>query len=273
MNKVTDRVVQYAHRYRLVNVETGEILGTFDLEQITGTIAVEGTKLNAELFNKMKTSIADVDLQEIFMMDNTYAFELDKPTVARAYADSDGNPINRTYLKTSGGVMSSGIQIKNNTTAPTGISYSVQDNIPMLVNTTLSASNQKLKFMGTQGGMLTFTMPSKAGTLALKSDITNLNISNSLENVYTASTDVSKVTLNLQPNNFYHIRLKVVSSTGFRFSDKTTTIYYSGYEANGFVNLNTYVSINPSNNEIKVTSTSENTYSIASIDKIVYAKL
>ena len=171
MNKVTDRVVQYAHRYRLVNVETGEILGTFDLEQITGTIAVEGTKLNAELFNKMKTSIADVDLQEIFMMDNTYAFELDKPTVARAYADSDGNPINRTYLKTSGGVMSSGIQIKNNTTAPTGISYSVQDNIPMLVNTTLSASNQKLKFMGTQGGMLTFTMPSKAGTLALTSDI------------------------------------------------------------------------------------------------------
>lgn len=44
--------------------------------------------------------IAGVDLQDIFLMDDTYSFENDgNPTVRRAYADSDGEPFPVVYAK------------------------------------------------------------------------------------------------------------------------------------------------------------------------------
>ena len=59
MKAVVDRVVQYPHRYQLKNVNTGEVLGTFDLEPITGTISVVGTKIDKELFDSIASDIAD----------------------------------------------------------------------------------------------------------------------------------------------------------------------------------------------------------------------
>ena len=38
MKDVQDRIVQYANRYKLTNVETGEEFGTFDFDEVTGTI-------------------------------------------------------------------------------------------------------------------------------------------------------------------------------------------------------------------------------------------
>ena len=58
MNAVVDRVVQYPHRYQLKNVNTGEVLGTFDLEPITGTISVVGTKIDKELFDSIASDIS-----------------------------------------------------------------------------------------------------------------------------------------------------------------------------------------------------------------------
>ena len=58
MNAVIDRVVQYPHRYQLKNVNTGEILGTFDLEPITGTISVVGTKIDKALFDSIANDIS-----------------------------------------------------------------------------------------------------------------------------------------------------------------------------------------------------------------------
>lgn len=58
MKAVVDRVVQYPHRYQLRNVNTGEVLGTFDLEPITGTISVVGTKIDKELFDSIASDIS-----------------------------------------------------------------------------------------------------------------------------------------------------------------------------------------------------------------------
>lgn len=58
MKAVVDRVVQYPHRYQLKNVNTGEVLGTFDLEPITGTISVVGTKIDKELFDSIASDIS-----------------------------------------------------------------------------------------------------------------------------------------------------------------------------------------------------------------------
>lgn len=58
MNTVIDRVVQYPHRYQLKNVNTDEILGTFDLEPITGTVSVVGTKIDKELFDSIASDIS-----------------------------------------------------------------------------------------------------------------------------------------------------------------------------------------------------------------------
>lgn len=58
MNAVIDRVVQYPHRYQLTNTDTGEILGTFDLEPITGTISVVGTKIDKALFDSIASDLS-----------------------------------------------------------------------------------------------------------------------------------------------------------------------------------------------------------------------
>lgn len=58
MQTVIDRIVQYANRYKLTNAETGQVLGTFDFDEVTGAIQQEGTEINAELFNSIAADIA-----------------------------------------------------------------------------------------------------------------------------------------------------------------------------------------------------------------------
>ena len=58
MKAVVDRIVQYANRYQLTNVETGEVLGTFDFEEVTGTVQQVGTEIDAELFQSIADDLA-----------------------------------------------------------------------------------------------------------------------------------------------------------------------------------------------------------------------
>ena len=58
MKIVTDRIVQYANRYKLTNVETGEVLGTFDFDEVTGTVQQVGTEIDKELFDSIANDLA-----------------------------------------------------------------------------------------------------------------------------------------------------------------------------------------------------------------------
>lgn len=57
MKVVVDRIVQYANRYKLTNAETGEVLGTYDFEEVTGTVQEEGTEINKELFDSIQADL------------------------------------------------------------------------------------------------------------------------------------------------------------------------------------------------------------------------
>lgn len=58
MKTVVDRVVQYANRYELTNAVTGEVLGTFDFDEVTGTVQQVGTEIDAELFDSIAADLA-----------------------------------------------------------------------------------------------------------------------------------------------------------------------------------------------------------------------
>lgn len=58
MKAVVDRIVQYANRYQLTNVETGEVLGTFDFDEVTGTVQQVGTEIDKELFDSIANDLA-----------------------------------------------------------------------------------------------------------------------------------------------------------------------------------------------------------------------
>lgn len=58
MEVVVDRIVQYANRYKLTDVSTGEVLGTFDFEEVTGTVHQGGTEIDAALFQSIADDIA-----------------------------------------------------------------------------------------------------------------------------------------------------------------------------------------------------------------------
>ena len=58
MKEVQDRVVQFSNRYKLTNAETGEVLGTFDFEEVTGTIQQVGTVIDKELFDSIANDLA-----------------------------------------------------------------------------------------------------------------------------------------------------------------------------------------------------------------------
>ena len=58
MKTVVDRVVQYPNRYKLTNVETGAVLGTFDFDEVTGTVQQVGTEIDAELFQSIADDLA-----------------------------------------------------------------------------------------------------------------------------------------------------------------------------------------------------------------------
>lgn len=58
MKAVVDRIVQYANRYQLTNVETGAVLGTFDFDEVTGTVTEAGTEINKALFDSIADDLA-----------------------------------------------------------------------------------------------------------------------------------------------------------------------------------------------------------------------
>lgn len=58
MKTVIDRIVQYANRYKLTNAETQEVLGTFDFDEVTGTVQQVGTEIDAELFQSIADDLA-----------------------------------------------------------------------------------------------------------------------------------------------------------------------------------------------------------------------
>ena len=58
MKEVQDRVVQFSNRYKLTNAETGEVLGTFDFDEVTGAVQQVGTEIDAELFQSIADDLA-----------------------------------------------------------------------------------------------------------------------------------------------------------------------------------------------------------------------
>lgn len=58
MKAVVDRIVQYANRYQLTDVATGEVLGTFDFDEVTGTVQQVGTEIDSELFDSIAADLA-----------------------------------------------------------------------------------------------------------------------------------------------------------------------------------------------------------------------
>lgn len=63
MKEVQDRVVQFSNRYKLTDVSTGQVLGTYDFTEVTGTVQQVGTEINAELFDSIAQDLARVDVQ------------------------------------------------------------------------------------------------------------------------------------------------------------------------------------------------------------------
>lgn len=60
MKDVQDRIVQYANRYKLTDAGTGTELGTYDFEEVTGTVQQEGTPIDKGLFDSIKKDIGDI---------------------------------------------------------------------------------------------------------------------------------------------------------------------------------------------------------------------
>lgn len=58
MKAVVDRIVQYANRYKLTDVSTGVVLGTFDFDEVTGTVQQVGTEIDKELFDSIADDLA-----------------------------------------------------------------------------------------------------------------------------------------------------------------------------------------------------------------------
>lgn len=58
MKEVQDRVVQFSNRYKLTDVDTGTELGTFDFEEVTGTVQQVGTEIDKELFDSIANDLA-----------------------------------------------------------------------------------------------------------------------------------------------------------------------------------------------------------------------
>ena len=57
MKEVVDRIVQYPNRYKLTDVSTGKDMGTYDFTEVPGTVQQEGTEIDAELFDSIKTAL------------------------------------------------------------------------------------------------------------------------------------------------------------------------------------------------------------------------
>ena len=73
MKTVVDRIVQYPNRYKLTNVETGAVLGTFDFDEVTGTVQQVGTEINAELFESIKTDLSSLFTNTTNLKNDSFA--------------------------------------------------------------------------------------------------------------------------------------------------------------------------------------------------------
>ena len=106
MKDVQDRIVQFSNRYKLTNAETNEVLGTFDFDEVTGTVQQVGTEIDAELFD----SIAN-DLAKRVRVDAKQNFSAEQQQTARDNIDAAAT--NGTYENfISGGVQCA--QLYNN---------------------------------------------------------------------------------------------------------------------------------------------------------------
>lgn len=63
MKVVIDRYVQFPNRYKLTNTSTGQVLGTFDFDEVTGTVVQVGTEINSELFDSIAADLANLARQ------------------------------------------------------------------------------------------------------------------------------------------------------------------------------------------------------------------
>lgn len=57
MKDVQDRIVQFSNRYKLTDAGTGTELGTYDFEEVTGTVQQAGTPIDKELFDSIREDI------------------------------------------------------------------------------------------------------------------------------------------------------------------------------------------------------------------------
>lgn len=106
MKDVQDRIVQFSNRYKLTNVETGEVLGTFDFDEVTGTVQQVGTEIDAELFD----SIAN-DLAKRVRVDAKQNFTSTQQKQARENIDAAGTSGN--YPNLGAGYLANGTTIRS----------------------------------------------------------------------------------------------------------------------------------------------------------------
>lgn len=93
MKTVIDRLVQYANRYKLTNAETGEVLGVFDFEEVTGTVQQVGTEINKELFDSIATDLAACVKLSGGELANTIVTFSDIPDTAANVASGDKSAV------------------------------------------------------------------------------------------------------------------------------------------------------------------------------------
>lgn len=73
MKDVNDRIVQYPNRYKLTNINNNEVLGTFDFDEVTGTVQQVGTEINAELFESIKTDLSSLFTNTTNLKNDSFA--------------------------------------------------------------------------------------------------------------------------------------------------------------------------------------------------------
>lgn len=73
MKDVNDRIVQYPNRYKLTNINNNEVLGTFDFDEVTGTVHQVGTEINAELFESIKTDLSSLFTNTTNLKNDSFA--------------------------------------------------------------------------------------------------------------------------------------------------------------------------------------------------------
>lgn len=89
MKDVNDRIVQYPNRYKLTNINNNEVLGTFDFDEVTGTVQQVGTEINAELFESIKTDLSSLFTNTTNLKNDSFAsVEISGDTVT--FKNKDG---------------------------------------------------------------------------------------------------------------------------------------------------------------------------------------